>query len=80
VEVDVLKSDGNVCDTPALTANYQLELDNAAFIEISPNMAINGCSALRTTNLNSGLYYVVVKLPAEIEMVTTYRLRVRVVP
>ncbi len=81
VEVDVLKSDGAVCDNATLSADYRLALRNAAFADVVTGMTdAAGCARVRSPALGGGIYYVTVLLPNQIETPALYRLQVRVVP
>lgn len=83
VQVDVLRSDGAVCDDRTLTDAFRLVLTDATFHSVSPTMTdpTTGCATIRSPILTGGgIHFVEVVLPAELSLSVPYRLRVRIVP
>ncbi|MBZ0121843.1 MAG: hypothetical protein K8H88_32925 [Sandaracinaceae bacterium] len=83
VEVDVIESDGTVCDVPSLSAAYDLALLNSDGDVVVSGMtnATTGCKEIRTAALSrQGQYYVSVRPEMESDRSQQYTLRIRIAP
>ncbi|MCB9592337.1 MAG: hypothetical protein H6719_06365 [Sandaracinaceae bacterium] len=80
--VDILKSDGTVCDNASLTPFNIILRSSAGETRAGPMTdPVTGCAQLRVTGLSAAAYYVYLEHDAPIEdRIVPYQVRLRVTP
>ncbi|MCA9610656.1 MAG: hypothetical protein KC619_33905 [Myxococcales bacterium] len=80
--VDILKSDGTICDNASLTPFDIVLRNTAGEVRAGPMTdGTTGCAQLRVSGLSAAAYYLYLEHDAPIEdRIVTYQLRIRVTP